>query len=72
MDKVLKEMAFLKILIRREAVRLAQLAAEQGHAGGQKLLGISTEKGVGGLGKDQREATRLYRLAAEQGQSDAQ
>jgi hypothetical protein len=50
----------------REAVRLCQLAADQGDAVAQFNLGRLYEEGRGGLPKDDREAVRLYQLAAAQ------
>ena len=52
--------------MKREAVRLFKLAADQGHARAQNNLGYAYEIGRGGLPKDDREAARLYKLAAEQ------
>jgi TPR repeat protein len=51
----------------REAARLYRLAADQGNAEAQAMLGLFYEQGRGGLSKDAREAARLYRLAADQG-----
>jgi hypothetical protein len=50
----------------REAVRLFRLAADQGHARAQLLLGTMYESGRG-VPRDLTEATRLYQLAAAQG-----
>jgi TPR repeat protein len=54
-----------------EAARLFRLAADQGHACAQFLLGDLFEKGHG-VAQDRSEAIRWYRLAAEQGDTDAQ
>lgn len=54
------------------AVRLYRLAADQGDASGQAMLGFLHEQGRGGLQKNEREAARLYKLAADQGQAGAQ
>ncbi len=49
-----------------EAVRHYRLAAAQGHAYAQVLLGVSFERGEG-VAQDYAEAVRLWRLAAAQG-----
>jgi TPR repeat protein len=54
-----------------EAVRLFRLAAEQGHAFAQCILGSMFAQGQG-VAQDYAEAVRLYRLAIEQGSADAQ
>ncbi|MBV1694137.1 MAG: SEL1-like repeat protein, partial [Hyphomicrobiales bacterium] len=54
------------------AVRLYRLAADQGDASAQAMLGFLHEQGRGGLPKNDREAARLYKLAADQGQPGAQ
>jgi TPR repeat protein len=56
----------------REAVRLFQLAADQGSAAGQANLGLAYLGGLGGLLKDEREAVRLFKLSADQGNSRGQ
>jgi Sel1 repeat len=48
-----------------EAARLYRLAAEEGYAVAQFILGVNYEFGRG-VAKDEVEAARLYRLAAEQ------
>ena len=53
-------------------MRLYKLAAEQGDATGQRLLGYMYDKGLGGLKEGDREAVRLYKLAAEQGDATGQ
>ena len=52
--------------------RLYRLAAEQGFAAAQSILGMLYSYGYAGLAKDEREAARLYRLAADQGDANAQ
>jgi hypothetical protein len=54
-----------------EAVRFYRLAAAQGHATTQNILGCMFEKGQG-VAQDHAEAVRFYRLAAAQGHSTAQ
>ena len=54
-----------------EAVRWFRLAAEQGDASAQFLLGVMYLGGRGVL-KDAAEAVRWFRLAAEQGHAGAQ
>jgi TPR repeat protein len=54
-----------------EAVRLYRLAADQGGAIAQYLLGRCYENGTG-VGEDHAEAVRLYQLAADQGLAEAQ
>ena len=54
-----------------EAVRWYRLAAEQGHAGAQGLLGVMYADGRG-VPQDNAEAARWFRLAAEQGHASAQ
>ena len=54
-----------------EAVRLWRLAAERGHAGAQRLLGVAHAQGDG-VPQDDAEAVRWYRLAADQGEANAQ
>lgn len=54
------------------AVRAYRLAAEQGDASAQAMLGFLHEQGRGGLAKNDLEAVRLYKLAADQGQAGAQ
>ena len=56
----------------QEALRLFRLAAEQGDAGGQYMLGTGYVAGEAGLPKDDREALRLFKLAADQGLAAAQ
>jgi len=53
-----------------EAARLYRLAADQGHAFAQYLLGSMFEDGRG-VAEDRAEAIRLYRLAAAQGHARA-
>ena len=53
-----------------EAVRWYRLAAEQGHAAAQLLLGFQYETG-NGVERDFSQAVRWYRLAAENGDDDA-
>ena len=53
-----------------EAVRWYRLAADQGHANAQYVLGIRYENGSG-VRRDRVEAARWYRLAADQGHEDA-
>ena len=53
-----------------EAVRLWRLAAEQGDAGAQLLLGQFFEYGIN-VARNRAEAIRLYRLAAAQGNAYA-
>ena len=55
----------------KEAVRLYQLAAKQGHSGAQNNLGLHYEYGRG-VGTDLAEAARLYQSAAEKGEPNAQ
>jgi TPR repeat protein len=55
-----------------EEARLNMLAADQGNARAQYILGVFYESGSGGLPKDEREAARLYKLAADQGYVNAQ
>jgi TPR repeat protein len=54
-----------------EAVRLFQLAAEQGHAGAQFEVGNNYSWGLG-VEENDVEAIRWYRMAAEQGHAEAQ
>jgi len=54
----------------REAERWVRLAAEQGDAGAQTMLGLIYEKG-GYLARDYKGAIWWYRLAAEQGNARA-
>jgi TPR repeat protein len=56
----------------REAARLYKLAADQGIADAEFMLGVFYEDGRGGLTRDDREAARLYKLAADQGNGSAQ
>ena len=49
----------------------AELAADQGHATAQRLLGAMYANGLG-VTQDYAEAVRWYRLAADQGDADAQ
>ena len=53
-----------------EAVRLYQLAANQGHAGARCNLAACYEEGTG-VDKDCERAVRLFQLAADQGHADA-
>ena len=46
-------------------------AAEQGHAGSQRNLGLRYQNGIG-VNKDMTEAVKWYRKAADQGYADAQ
>jgi hypothetical protein len=55
-----------------EAVRLYQLAANQGDGRALNSLGIMHEQGRGGLAKNDHEAVRLYQLAANQGDASGQ
>ena len=48
-----------------------RLAAERGHAGAQRLLGVAHAQGDG-VPQDDAEAVRWYRLAADQGEANAQ
>ena len=52
-------------------MRLFKLAADQGDASAQFILGLLYSHGEG-VPQNYREAARLYRLAAEQGVADAQ
>jgi len=54
-----------------EAARLYRLAAEQGEAGAQFILGRMYSNGDG-VPEDDVEAVRWWRLAAEQGHASAQ
>ena len=54
-----------------EAVRLYRLAADQGIARSQYMLGVMYKNGLG-VPQDYFEAVRLYRLAADQGDEGAQ
>ena len=54
-----------------ETVRLYRLAAEQGSALAQIILGHMYEQGLG-VPTDNKEAVRWYRLAAEQGNTSAE
>ena len=54
-----------------EAVRWYRLAAEQGYAAAQYILGFIYAEGRG-VPKDDVKAVRWYRLAAEQGHASAQ
>ena len=54
-----------------EAFRWFRLAAEQGHASAQVLLGAMYATGRG-VPQDEAEAVRWYRLSAEQGHATAQ
>ena len=56
----------------REAVRWYRLAADQGNARAQDLLGFMYRFGGEGVPRDDREAVRWYRLAADQGHAGAQ
>jgi hypothetical protein len=53
-----------------EAVRLYSLAAAQGDAGAQFMLGLMFEYRKG-VARDRAEAIRWYRLAAAQGYATA-
>ncbi len=53
-----------------EAVRLYRLAAAQGDADAQYMLGYMFSNGEG-VAQDQAEAVRLWRLAAAQGHAKA-
>ena len=55
----------------KEAVKLHRLAAEQGDADAQKVLGDMYKQGQG-VPRDYQEALKWYRLAAEQGNAKAQ
>ena len=50
-----------------KAVRWYRLAAEQGHACAQSLLGLSLMKGIGVDVTDKVEAVKWFRLSAEKG-----
>ena len=54
-----------------EAVRLYRLAADQGHAWANFILGNMYHNGMG-VANDAVEAARLYRVAADQGLANAQ
>jgi TPR repeat protein len=54
-----------------EAVRLYRLAATQGHAQSQFVMGEAYEEGCG-VAQDRAEAARWYHLAAAQGLSQAE
>ncbi|MER8417961.1 tetratricopeptide repeat protein [Mesorhizobium sp. M1329] len=54
-----------------EAAKWCRLAAEQGNAKAQYLLGYMTANGQG-VPQDRAEAAKWYRLAAEQGNAEAQ
>ncbi|MCR9271115.1 MAG: toll/interleukin-1 receptor domain-containing protein [Hyphomonadaceae bacterium] len=56
----------------REAVRLYELAANQGNVSATANLGFMYACGRGGAPKDDKEAVRLYKLAADQGNAGAQ
>jgi TPR repeat protein len=55
----------------KEAVKWYRLAAAEGHARAQFLLGSMYDDGEG-LPEDPKEAVKFYRLAAEQGHAKAQ
>ena len=55
----------------KEAVKWYRLAADQGYASAQFLLGTMYFNGQG-VPQDYKEAVKWYRLAAEQGDSSAQ
>jgi TPR repeat protein len=54
-----------------EAMKWSRLAAEQGDADAQSLLGLMYFSGMG-VPKNYAEAAKWFRLAAEQGDADAQ
>ena len=54
-----------------QETRALQLAAEEGDAAAQHMLGQMYLRGEG-VAQDYGEAVRLYRLAAEQGDAEAQ
>ncbi len=56
----------------KEAARLYDLAAAQGHMYAQADLGFLYAYGGDGVPQDETEAVRLYKLAAEQGNDGAQ
>ena len=53
-----------------EAIKLYQMAAEQGSADAQNTIGSMYEHGEG-VNKDFAEAAKWYRLAADQGEAVA-
>lgn len=55
----------------KEAFRLYKLAADQGHAGAQRVIGMCFEDGTQ-VEVNLKEAVRYYNLAADQGHPDAQ
>jgi TPR repeat protein/uncharacterized protein len=62
-----------------DALRFARLAAQQGNAAGQNVLGILAKRGIMGVTKagagvlrDREEAIKYFRLSAEQGFAPAQ
>ena len=54
-----------------QAVKWYRLAADQGNADAQRLLGGMYENGTG-VSQDYFQAVKWYRLAADQGNEDAQ
>ena len=54
----------------KEAIRLWTLAADQGDASAQYILGLCYKNGEG-VEKDLKEAVRWFRLAAEKGNNNA-
>eukprot|EP00727_Mastigamoeba_balamuthi_P008656 m51a1_g4412 hypothetical protein (886) ;mRNA; r:446666-449766 len=54
-----------------EGLRLARVAADEGDAHGQYLMGLAYKKGESGVRKDLPAAMRMYRKAAEQGHAAA-
>ena len=62
---------FIKEVEYKEAAKWLQLAADQGHAGGQLGLGQLLEVGQG-VAKDEAKAAELFRKSAEQGNAAAQ
>ena len=55
-----------------ESNRLHRLAAEQGHVGAQRLLGLIYLYGLEGTPRNLTEGAHWYRLAAEQGDAYSQ
>ncbi|MCY0147540.1 sel1 repeat family protein [Hoeflea sp. G2-23] len=55
-----------------EAVTHYRIAAEQGDARAQTMLGVAYDNGWWGVPQDYVEAAKWYRMAAEQGNASAQ
>ena len=54
-----------------QGFKYAQMAASQGHATAQNMLGFFHQHGHGCTHKDEKRAVELYRAAAEQGERNA-